>query len=210
MPVYTGFAATLLRGIVLAIFSVIAGHWADKTSRPRTMLVMAWLFAIAAYPSFWLMVAFPSLATAMFAVSLLNLIKAGYSGVLPSLLAEQFLVDTRAVGIAFSYSISVTIFGGFAPFVATWLIAVTGDPLSPSFYLMATSLLSVGTHMAIQYRAARVPSRGQLGASAGLRRSGSVSCERSRAGINMYEVAFPGRIIGALTDGSTGSHPKRS
>jgi MHS family proline/betaine transporter-like MFS transporter len=75
--------------------------------------------------------------------------------------------DTRAVGIAFSYGISVTIFGGFAPFVATWLIAVTGEPLSPSFYLMATSLLSVGTLMAFQYRAARVPSRGQLDGSAG-------------------------------------------
>jgi MHS family proline/betaine transporter-like MFS transporter len=98
---------------------------------------------------------------------LLNLIKAGYSGVLPSLLAEQFPVDTRAIGIAFSYSISVTVLGGFAPFVATWLIAQTGDPLSPSFYLMATALLSVIALMAVQYRAARVPARGQLGAPAG-------------------------------------------
>jgi MFS family permease len=167
LPAYTGFAATLLGGVLLAVFSVIAGHWSDKTSRPRIMLAMAWLFVIAAYPTFWLMVAYPSLATAMFAVGLLNLIKAGYSGVLPSLLAEQFPVDTRAIEIAFSYSISVTVFGGFAPFVATWLIAQTGDPLSPSFYLMATALLSVIALMAVQYRAARVPARGQLGAPAG-------------------------------------------
>jgi MFS transporter, MHS family, proline/betaine transporter len=120
------------------------------------MLAMAWLFAIAAYPTFWLMVAYPSLATAMFAVGFLNLIKAGYSGVLPSLLAEQFPVASRAVGIAFSYSVSVTIFGGFAPFVATWLIAETGDPLSPSFYLMATALLSVVALLAIQRRSVRV------------------------------------------------------
>ena len=46
---------------------------------------------------------------------------------LPSLMSEQFPVETRAVGVAFSYSISVTVFGGFAPFVATWLIAATGD-----------------------------------------------------------------------------------
>ena len=169
LPAYTGFAATLLGGVVLAIFSVIAGHWSDKTPRPRIMLVMAWLFAIAAYPTFWLMVAYPSLATAMFAVGLLNLVKAGYSGVLPSLLAEQFPVETRAVGIAFSYSVSVTIFGGFAPFVATWLIAQTGDPLSPSFYLMATALLSVIALVAIQRRAARVPARGPIGAPAELR-----------------------------------------
>jgi MFS transporter, MHS family, proline/betaine transporter len=155
LPAYTGFAATLLGGVVLAIFSVVAGHWSDKTARPRIMLVMAWLFAIAAYPTFWLMVAAPSLATALFAVGFLNLIKAGYSGVLPSLLAELFPVTSRAVGIAFSYSISVTIFGGFAPFVATWLIAETGDPLSPSFYLMATALLSVIALMAIHRRALR-------------------------------------------------------
>ena len=48
---------------------------------------------------------------------------------------------------------SVTIFGGFAPFVATWLIAQTGDPLSPSYYLMATALLSIIALMAIERRA---------------------------------------------------------
>jgi MHS family proline/betaine transporter-like MFS transporter len=109
------------------------------------------------------MVAYPSLATAMFAVGFLNLIKAGYSGVLPSLLAEQFPVGSRAVGIAFSYSISVTIFGGFAPFVATWLIAQTGDPLSPSFYLMATALLSVVALLAIQRRTVRAREHHDVG-----------------------------------------------
>jgi MHS family proline/betaine transporter-like MFS transporter len=155
LPAYTGFAATLVGGIALSVVSVIAGHWSDKTSRTRIMLAMAWLFVIAAYPTFWLMVAYPSLATAMFAAGFLNLIKGGYSGVLPSLLAEQFPVDSRAVGIAFSYSVSVTVFGGFAPFIATWLIAATGDPLSPSFYLMATALLSIVALVTIQRRSAR-------------------------------------------------------
>ena len=152
LPDYTGFAATLVGGVVLAVFSVLAGHWSDRTARTRIMLVMAWLFAIAAYPMFWLMVQYPSLATAMIAVGILNLIKAGYSGVLPSLLAEQFPVETRAVGIAFSYGMSVTIFGGFAPLVSTWLISATKDPLAPSFYLMATALISVVALIAIQRR----------------------------------------------------------
>jgi MHS family proline/betaine transporter-like MFS transporter len=97
--------------------------------------------------------AYPSLATAMFAVGFLNLVKAGYSGVLPSVLSEQFPVETRAVGISLSFSLSVTVFGGFAPFVATWLIARTGDPLSPAYYLMATSLLSIIALTVIQRRA---------------------------------------------------------
>ena len=155
LPAYTGFAATLVGGIILAVFSVIAGHWSDKTvPRTRLMRITAWLFLLTAYPSFWLMDAYPSLATAMFAVGFLNLIKAGYSGVLPSVLCEQFPVETRAVGVAFAFSISVTIFGGFAPFVATWLIAQTGDPLSPAYYLMVTSALSIIALSAINRRTA--------------------------------------------------------
>jgi MHS family proline/betaine transporter-like MFS transporter len=100
---------------------------------------------------------YPSVATAVLAVSFLNLIKGGYSGVLPSALCEQFPVETRAVGVAFAFSMSVTIFGGFAPFVATWLIAQTGDPLSPSYYLMATALLSIIALMAIERRTRLVP-----------------------------------------------------
>ena len=139
LPAPTGFIATLAGGIVLAIFSVVAGHYSDKTDRTRIMLWTGWLFLLASYPVFWMMVTWPSLASCVFAVAFLNLVKGGYSGVLPSLLSEQFPVETRAVGVAFSYSISVTVFGGFAPFVATWLISLTGDNLSPSYYLMATA-----------------------------------------------------------------------
>ena len=156
LPPYTGFAATLVGGIILAVVSVIAGHWSDKTvPRTRLMLITAWLFLLTAYPSFWLMDAYPSLASAMIAVGFLNLIKAGYSGVLPSVLCELFPVETRAVGVAFAFSVSVTIFGGFAPFVATWLIARTGDPLSPAYYLMVTAVLSIIALIAINRRTAR-------------------------------------------------------
>lgn len=153
LPAYTGFVATLVGGVILAVFSLVAGHWSDKTGRPRIMLVTGWLFLITAYPAFWLMVAYPSLMACVFAVGWLNLVKAGYSGVLPSLLSEQFPVEVRAVGVAFSYSISVTIFGGFAPLVATWLIAHTGNSLSPSYYLMATAVLSILALTVVQRRA---------------------------------------------------------
>jgi len=103
---------------------------------------MTVLFFVTSYPIFWAMVAWPSLATAILAAGWLSLVKAGYSGVLPSLLSELFPTDTRAIGMSFSYAVSVTIFGGFAPFVATWLIAQTGDKLSPAYYLMVTAVLS--------------------------------------------------------------------
>jgi MHS family proline/betaine transporter-like MFS transporter len=153
LPQSTGFTATLVGALVLGVVAPFAGHVSDKIGRPRIMLAMTVLFLITAYPTFWLMVAYPSLASAIAAAGWLSLVKAGYSGILPSLLAELFPTETRGVGMSLSYSISVTIFGGFAPFVATWLIATTADPLSPSFYLMFTAALSFAALAAINRHA---------------------------------------------------------
>src|SRR5205085_7791991 len=136
--------------------SPISGHWSDKIGRVWIMLVMSTVFLVTAYPVFWMMVAYPSMTAAILAAGWLSLVKAGYSGVLPSLLAEQFPTETRGVGMSLSYSISVTIFGGFAPLIATWLIQQTGDPLSPSFYLMFTAVLSM---LALSFTAGRLPHR---------------------------------------------------
>jgi MFS transporter, MHS family, proline/betaine transporter len=155
LPAYTGFVATLIGGFVLAISCPLFGHWSDKIARPRIMVVAAWLFFLTSWPCFFLMSAWPTLAACIIAVSWLQLLKAGYSGVLPSLLGEQFPVATRAIGISLSFSTAVTIFGGFAPLIATWLIAVTGDPLAPSFYLVATAAMSGIALWGIQRRSAR-------------------------------------------------------
>ena len=155
LPQATGFTATLVGGLILAIGCPLFGHWSDKISRPLIMVVTCSLFVLTSYAAFWLMAGWPSLATCIIAVCWLQLLKAGYSGVLPSLLSEQFPVETRAIGVALSFSIAVSIFGGLAPLVATWLIAATGDSLSPSYYLIFTALLSLAALIAIQWRRRR-------------------------------------------------------
>jgi len=156
LPASTGFTATLVGGLILAIGCPIFGHWSDRISRPLIMVIACWLFVLTSYPSFWLMAAWPSLVTCIVAVGWLQLVKAGYSGVLPSLLSEQFPVEVRAIGVSFGFSTAVSIFGGLAPLIATWLIAQTGDPLSPSYYLIFTALLSLFALVAIQWRRRRM------------------------------------------------------
>jgi MHS family proline/betaine transporter-like MFS transporter len=153
----------LIGGAVLAIGCPLFGHWSDKLSRPLLMVITCWLFVLTPYLAFWLMAAFPSLAACILAVTWLNLIKAGYSGVLPSLMSEQFPVEVRAIGVSLGYSLSVSIFGGLAPLTATWLIAITGDKLSPSYYLIFSALLSLAALTAIQRRRRR--SRAELDAA---------------------------------------------
>ncbi|HEX3995201.1 MAG TPA: MFS transporter [Acetobacteraceae bacterium] len=155
LPAYTGFVATLIGGVVLAVCAPLFGHWSDKMARPRIMVATAWLFVLTSWPCFFMMASWPTLASCIFACAWLQLLKAGYSGVLPSLLGEQFPVATRAIGVSLSFSTAVTIFGGFAPLVATWLIAHTGDPKSPGFYLVATAAMSAAALAMIQMRSAR-------------------------------------------------------
>ncbi len=157
LPASTGFTATLIGGLILAIGCPLAGQVSDKLSRrPLLMVITCWLFVLTSYPAFYLMAAWPSLAACIVAVGWLQLVKAGYSGVLPSVLSEQFPVETRAIGVSLGFSTAVSIFGGLAPLAATWLIAITGDSLSPSYYLIGTALLSLAALMAIQWRSRRV------------------------------------------------------
>jgi MHS family proline/betaine transporter-like MFS transporter len=143
LPQMLGFIATLVGGILLTIGAPYFGHLSDKIGRLRMMVVVSILFALSAYPAFVLLVAHPSLAGIVGIVCWLSLLKAAYSGVLPALMSELFPTATRSTGIALAYNISVPIFGGFAPLIASWLIAVTHSPLAPSFYLIGTSVLSL-------------------------------------------------------------------
>ena len=157
LPASTGFTATLIGGAILAIGCPLAGYWSDKLPR-RTLLmkITCWLFVLTSYPAFYLMATWPSLAPCIIAVGWLQFVKAGYSGVLPSVLSEQFPVEVRAIGVSLGFSTAVSIFGGLAPLAATWLIAATGDSLSPSYYLISTALLSLFALLAIQWRSRRV------------------------------------------------------
>ncbi len=52
---------------------------------------------------------------------------------------------SRTTLMSVGYSLSVAIFGGFAPFIATWLIQATGTPIAPTYYLIAAGLVSAAT-----------------------------------------------------------------
>jgi MHS family proline/betaine transporter-like MFS transporter len=71
-----------------------------------------------------------------------GLLQALLSGVIAATLAEMFPTAIRYTALSICYALSVTIFGGFAPFIGTLLVRETGNPLSPSFYIMATALIS--------------------------------------------------------------------
>jgi len=58
-------------------------------------------------------------------------------------LAESMPVSLRAGGLGIVYALAISGFGGTAQFVVTWLIAETGSPLAPAWYMTAAVLLGL-------------------------------------------------------------------
>ena len=57
--------------------------------------------------------------------------------------AVRILHLPQATGLGLSDNIAVSVFGGTAALVITWLIALTGSNLIPAFYLMAGGVVGL-------------------------------------------------------------------
>lgn len=137
------FAAIALTGAIQLLFSPLVGHLSDQLGRTRIMLVSAALLLVLIYPAFAFLVAHPNVGTLIAVQVVLGFLMTGYFGALPGLLSEIFPVQTRTTGMSLSYNIAVTLFGGFGPFIITWLISATGSKLAPSFYMMFAAAVSL-------------------------------------------------------------------
>ncbi|VVD62043.1 Proline/betaine transporter [Pandoraea eparura] len=58
-------------------------------------------------------------------------------------ITEVFPLRIRATGLAIVYGLGVSVLGGFAQFIATWPIGVTGSKLAPAGYVIAVSPVSM-------------------------------------------------------------------
>ena len=68
----------------------------------------------------------------------------------PAHLAELFPTAVRSTALAISYGLGTALFGGTAPFLATWLVRRTGSPVAPAVY--ATLLAAAAVVAAVASR----------------------------------------------------------
>lgn len=134
-------AALALLALIVAI--PVAGYWSDRVGRKPFLLACCAGFILLPYPLFHWVLANPSFATLVSAQVALALVIALYSGAGPAAIAELFPTCSRSLWMSVGYSLAVAVFGGFAPFIATWLIKTTGSPISPSYYVIAAALVSL-------------------------------------------------------------------
>jgi MHS family proline/betaine transporter-like MFS transporter len=128
--------------IVLVAATPFFGWLSDRIGRRPLLLACCAAFAILPYPLFSIILDGPSLGTLVAILIVFNLFIAAFSGAGPAALSELFPTHSRTTLMSTGYSIAVAIFGGFAPFIATWLISSTGSPISPTYYLIFSGVIS--------------------------------------------------------------------
>jgi MHS family proline/betaine transporter-like MFS transporter len=129
--------------LVVLVATIPAFGWlSDRVGRRPLLLSSCLGFAVSSYPLFRVISSGAPLHTILAAQVVFNLFIGAFSGAGPAALAELFPTRSRTTLLSVGYSLSTAIFGGFAPFVATWLIASTGSPVSPTLYLTAAAIAS--------------------------------------------------------------------
>ena len=127
----------LMAGLVTLVVSPIAGALSDRFGRKTVAGISYLLMALTIYPAFLLLNAHPLLSTLLGVVIFLGALNAGGGAPIIITLAEIFPVEVRATGMSLVYALGVAIFGGFGQFIVTWLIAATGSPVAPAYYVIA-------------------------------------------------------------------------
>ncbi|MFL9876760.1 MFS transporter [Herbaspirillum rhizosphaerae] len=146
LPQSTGFIAGMVGGLCIMVFAPIVGRIADRFGRRGLLSGAALLILLLAYPMFAYINAAPGLFSLLIFQLVFGILIATYTGPILAAFSELFPAKVLSTGLSVAYNLAVTIFGGFASFFITWLIAATGSTMAPAFYVMIAAAISlVGT-----------------------------------------------------------------
>ena len=134
--------STTLAGIIYLALTPIVGHYSDRIGRKPMMLACTVLAFVMAYPLFLFLQTHPTFLGLLVVQATAQAVLTLYTGVISTILSEMFPTNVRYTALSVSYGFAVAIFGGFAPYISTFLVRATGNPLAPSFYVMAAALIS--------------------------------------------------------------------
>lgn len=143
MPPTTGYLSATLSALLLLIISPLSGLLADRLTRRKPLVLFtSGCTMLLVLPAFQLIIHAHSALPVLCAVGLISALMALGAGASMLLLLEAFPARVRASGLAIPYALGVTLFGGTAQFIVTWLIRSTGNPMSAAWYVALSCLIS--------------------------------------------------------------------
>lgn len=138
----TGLLLVILIMLVMMVLVVPVGALTDRLGGKRILLGSCIGFLLFSYPAI-VLISSGSIPMAIGGLLILGLLLVLLLGAQPSMLPAQFPTRIRFGGFAVGYNVSTSAFGGTAPLVVTWLVAVTGNDQMPGYYLIAAAAVAL-------------------------------------------------------------------
>ncbi|WP_394788498.1 MFS transporter [Rhodoferax sp.] len=148
-PPGIAMGATVMVGIVTLVFALVGGWLSDRYGRKPVMLLPRIATAVLIVPAFLLLIAHPILPVLLAVTAFLAAITAISGAASIIAIPELLPCGIRATGLSIAYGIGVSVFGGTAQFVVTWLIDVTGNPAAPAWYVAGISAMAALAMLAL-------------------------------------------------------------
>ncbi len=155
MPIYVqrvlhfeshqAFLAALIGNCAMVVACVTAGTWSDRVGTYRILATGAGLLLVSTYPLLVLLDNIHTTGMLILVQTLFCTLISLFVGVAPKALADLFPTEVRASGMSVSYNLAVTVFGGFAPAILTWLSDNTETRFAPAWYVMIASVIALVT-----------------------------------------------------------------
>jgi MHS family proline/betaine transporter-like MFS transporter len=134
---HQAFAASLIGNIPFVLGCVWFGSFSDRIGRRRSLFISASLLFVLVLPLFLWLKADPVFSTLIIVQAIVCILVASFVGVAPAALSEIFPTGVRSTGTSLVYNGAFTLFGGFAPWILTWLTQRSGGSIySPAWYVM--------------------------------------------------------------------------
>ncbi|HWY14755.1 MAG TPA: MFS transporter [Rhizomicrobium sp.] len=137
------FGATLVVG-VSGLAGVMFGGWlSDRVGRWPVMVWPRVVYLFFVWPLYAWIVEMHGAAALYAATAVLVFLGTMSFGPFYAALTESLPTRIRGSAVGTTYAISIAIFGGSAQLIVTWLIHVSGNPLAPAWYLIASGICGV-------------------------------------------------------------------
>lgn len=134
--------AYIVAMIVFSIACFFAGLAIDRLGIKKVAVTSAILMMIIIIPSFNLLET-GNVSNAILGMSIYGFIVGFIATVTPLLMVVLFPAHIRYSASALSYNLAYGLLGGTAPYVATYLIAQTGNNTMPGYYVVALTIIGL-------------------------------------------------------------------
>jgi MFS family permease len=150
LPTSIGMLASAISGATTMIGSILGGWLSDRFGRRPIMITPRILFVLLVYPGFVLVSTHKDASALYLMIVTLVLPHAMSAAVGIVALPECFPRARRTSGLSITYAVAVTIFGGSAQLVVTWLLDFTGNPMSIAWYLVIANVITMVAFYALR------------------------------------------------------------